>query len=337
MSESNTNPQASFVTSLRTIRVYNAGDETIPGYAIMRFANLGESPGSDGDDFFRQDTNRGEVAWEVQKPDAKACATLEPSNFCFNLQTPIKPKGYGRATVDFPCQVLHNGKDDSLPNGFECGPVPDEWHVLSSDQGGVGFNCLSHDISQAAGSKTSGEHTVWIGLRRERTGGHGQYYGAGVDPGERVELFQGGSTSLQSGMEVIENIVRVDAPGLYLFGWQCCMTSDEDRGTLLRLDTTQWSKATRNSEGNVIENGTETPTIFYGFREQEVEEDQYGNEIRHGTENVACTGFANLDRDEGLSLKNVTSKRISLSGVQFWMILARPFIADKPSGGLHYP
>src|SRR6185369_15596967 len=97
-------------------------------------------------EFFRQHLRGGQVIWDVTKPNKKGAARQDPSEFVFNgpiACEPCGPAAYGECTDDLPAQVLHNGTNDSLPNGTPCGPTPDQWDVLS---GGTAWHCISHDI-----------------------------------------------------------------------------------------------------------------------------------------------------------------------------------------------
>ncbi len=100
----------------------------------------------------------------------------------------------------------------------------------------------------------------------------------------------------------------------------------------------RWTKRDLDGDGEPIGEGTESATNFSGAREQEVEQDGYADDIYQGAENVACTGALNLDYDEGISIKNVSSHTLSTNDFQFWLTRVGSYIREKTTGGgLVYP
>lgn len=127
--------------------------KTIPGHAIV-YLDV-----TQGNDFFSQEAQDDGVVFRGKQCDSVGEASQDPALFVVNGPTPIPPGQIGRCNQDWPAQVIHDGSDDRLPNGFTCGPRADTWEIYST---GNAFTCLSHDACQAVNNRPKGIHTVWI-------------------------------------------------------------------------------------------------------------------------------------------------------------------------------
>lgn len=154
---------------------FNTTDEDIPPFACMQLRRpeqFSESQIASGTPsrIFTQHLRRDQVMWDVAKCNDDGESRQDPSEFVFNGRFVIPSLRPGLCTQDLPCQALHNGDGDSLPNFTECGPVKDQWYLKS---GRSAFSCMSHDISNAAG--TGRMHTIWINRGGKIIDGQGRF------------------------------------------------------------------------------------------------------------------------------------------------------------------
>lgn len=150
---------------IRWFSVVNRGTKTIPGFGIC------STKLDDGDNFVTQEDVEGQVVWRVYPcGETTAAALQDPTMLWVNGPTPIPPGGFGKASQDWPLQVLHNGKEDALPNGYDCGPpwpeLTDPKDAFAVWSGGNAFVCLGHDATLAGGKGSL--HTIWIAPNTRR-------------------------------------------------------------------------------------------------------------------------------------------------------------------------
>jgi hypothetical protein len=140
---------------------YNGTYGAIPAFALMQIVHSDYAPV-----YWGQSVRDGQVIVKVQKPDDEAEKAQDPAMLCVNGPTPIPPNGYGMCTQDWPAAVLHDGGEDRLPNGFNCGPKSGSWFVWST---GWAFTCQSHDAAVNPILGEESKHLVWISPGSVRT------------------------------------------------------------------------------------------------------------------------------------------------------------------------
>lgn len=309
----------SYEQRIRWESFVNASGEDIPPFAVMQLQKKQgariDSPGSgsssdEADDFFCQFDREGKVVWSVIKCNEEGASRQDPAQFMFNGNKWVKAGTIGRGTFDLPTQVLHNGANDSLPNGKRCGPAEGVWWVLSS---GSAFTCRSHDATEAAGNGSV--HTVWLEAGSSRDSFHGvasgQPFGA-VEAGEVVPIGSG-TLGLEEGVLAGDRGLVVRHAGLYLFGFHGMLSSSEaPRGEVLQLALRKVvsSESTESSEA----------TGWIGMRRNEVEEDEYGNDIAFSAEHVSVTGIINLERLDEIFVRNDSGYAVSVANFKFWLL-----------------
>lgn len=299
----------------------NTSKETVPPYGLLAL--------EDGDTGFLGNTKRGEQSvWLLKKPDEAAYADQDPARLFVNGPTPVPAGGYGVCTQDWPAQVLHNGAEDGLPNGYACGPKPDSWFVWS---GGRAFTCVTHDRTWPVG--VGPYHTVWISSVRAdaattlmATVGRGTTYT--VESGKIVpsnEVHDSLLLQFTKGDEAGKWVVSF--PGIYLFGFQATIWSDSAaRGSVLSLSlavndtSTDW-KAQRVQDIEVVD----------------YEDDAYNpTELLTTQENVAATGLIKLEEDDVVSVLNTSAYTLRVARFGFWLFRAGAEPRQYAAGGLDY-
>ncbi len=140
----------------RWFQVFNTTPWTIPGYAVMKYGIHGES-------LFEVDPyvlNENHQAISVMRPDDDSQANQDWTLHCINSPIPIPPAklgggGYGWATIDFPARVLH-GKYDRTFCGDVSGIVSGSW-ILS-----YAFDAY-RSLGHAPGSPfDTDEDCIWV-------------------------------------------------------------------------------------------------------------------------------------------------------------------------------
>lgn len=315
---------------------------TIPGFALMML-NV-----ADRDRYFTQDREDGAVVFRVYRPDAEAQARQDPAMLIVNGPTPIPPGKDGKGTQDWPAQVLHNGAEDSLPNGVPCGPIADSFYVWS---GLSAFTCQSHDICRAAPGKENGIHTVWISPGRPNLTPLSILIGGeNVEADAQVGLEQPSSVQLGHESSVPRAIVDtwIRAAGYYLVSVSATLSSTEaDEGDVLRLRVFYRTKSIADGDGSW------TATYLTGHRKQEVDRDvltesPLTQSTFYTAENVAFSGTILLPGtlfglDSGgypkwveLGLFNKSLSTITVADAIFSVVsLGSAF--DTTEGTLKYP
>jgi hypothetical protein len=312
---------------LRVARFYNETNQTIPSFALMQLKRPLNRPSNpsiydpdaEEDEFFCQEQLNEDVVWSASICDEEAAARQNPAQFAFNLEKPIPRRQTGEGTFDTPAQVLHNGDSDSLPNWRACGPVAGRWWVLS---GGSAFTCISHDACQVVGSRSV--HTVWVRPNSRNSAANLKAQGSSVSADAYVPLHEIES----SGIDIEDPWAIVRRSGMFQFGFAAKVSStDAPRGTDLLLQI--WKRSG--------ETGAINSTIWWGDRDQDIEEDQYGAQILYTGENVAFTGWENLNRNDALAIRNLSGVHLTLTRSSFWMLQTAVFReAASQSGGLSF-
>ncbi len=297
----------------RWLSVVNRSDEQIPGFALLRLDRIINT-------HISQELLDGQAVYKVYKPDSDSEAMQNPAMLLVNGPTPIPPGKYGKATQDWPATVLHDGKEDGLPNGFPCGPKADSWYVWS---GGAAFTAQTHDIARPVTAPADGVHTVWIGLGNGKnqgsqigvTGG-----GTGVAVNDFIPLF---GTQIADGAEINSggDGVKITKAGIWFVSASATLSSTTaPRGSHLRMSlykNTTW-------------------TGFLGYRLQDIEEGEYGDEELTTAENVCFPAILDLEVDDELKLKNDGGYETDYgSAILVAHKLSSPF--ETSSGTLTYP
>ncbi len=332
-----------YFQGLRRFSGYNTTNEDIPPFAIMQLKKpegfkaaladrkqpqkfAAEDP---EDEFFCHHARGGDVIWDLGICDSAGAARQNAAQFVFNGPTSIPRHDYGPFTVVLPCQVLHDGRNDSLPNWAKCGPAAGKWWVLST---GSAFTTICHDVHSPPGK--GGVHTIWIGPGRG--GGQG---------GNRARFDIGSATlaagaylplptsSIQKADRVeIDNdgfTIRATEAGDYSFSFQATvrsLTADRGEPLLLRLYTLG------SSTGD-----TPAATFWCGERLQDIELDGYGTPVLWTAENVAFSGDQELTAGAGLRIRNDSAASVILSRCSMAIRRSGLLAEGGSETGLVYP
>lgn len=266
---------------IRWFTVRNCGTTTIPGFGLC------STKLSDVTDFECQQDVEGQIVWRIYPCTETECYTLQdPTQLWVNGPTAIEPGKYGKASQDWPLQVLHNGKKDQLANGYECGPAHplqvearDHAAVWSS---GNALICQSHDATLAANNQ--GLHTVWVAPNTRRAlpvVGFATFYGT----------YQKAPAALNFGSPVL----GIDIAETYFTARFKTLLWVAFSGTLTSADATEGSPLTIRAYVD------DEPTDLYAYRSMEIDSD-YPSTTYRTNENVATSGLLLLEKDQRCKL-----------------------------------
>lgn len=324
----------------RWVPARNIGTETIPGWAIVMI-----DP-SEGADFMSAETVEQQLTWRVRQCNDEGESLGDPGLFAFNGPTPIRPGTIGKVTQDTPAQVLHNGSEDGLPNGFLCGPRSGKWSIVS---GGGSFVSITHDPTWPDQSTRAGLHTIWVGLAGRKSPASGSVIGTGtVDVQERIPFGERGFEVEGAGGAVLgfntdaltdqSYGLFLDRPGVWWVQFSATISSvDADDGEELRirafLDGTQ--TYLKGSRTHVITTGAGILTDSGG---DTISSNYFGGSPIYSAENVAFGGplyvspRTTAPTYRELDIRNVSSSAIVVTDAilsAFWLGLER----IPPRGG----
>lgn len=266
---------------IRWFTVKNCGTRTIPGFGLC------STKLSDVSDFECQEDVEGQIVWRIWSCTETECYTLQdPSMLWVNGPTAIEPGKYGKASQDWPLQVLHNGKSDQLANGYECGPAT-PLQIASRDHAAVwssgnAFICQSHDATLAADNQ--GLHTVWISPNTRRAlpvVGFATFAGTYRETAAELSF---GSPSL--GFDVGGDSFTARFKLLLWVAFS---------GTLTSADATEGSPLSLRIDVD------DEPTDLYAYRSFEIDTD-YPSTTYRTNENVATAGLLQLDKGQKVKL-----------------------------------
>lgn len=320
----------------RPAAFFNTTAETAPPYACMqkrRAKSFSESSPATNtqaeNQYFCQHLRGGQHIWDITKCNEDGQARQDPSEFMFNGPVPCPSLRYGEGTEDYPCQVLHDGTNDSLPNRRTCGPVANRWWVLS---GGSAWSCVSHDVLAAAGENFV--HTVWIRpATRQALSAHGRSQISGTYSSGAYITFGTESlvTAFGAGGEDSEWLKTLRS-GMYWFSFHAKVTS-ATAPRAAPLSVTLYKALI--AEGETVP-GSPVTTGYIGERDQDIERDNYGTEFQKTAENVAFSGIENLKKGELLRLRNTSAHSIVLTSGMFSIMNVGQYFNLSGDGGYNF-
>jgi len=333
---------------LRTFSCRNKESHKVPPYGIMQI--------DDTDPYFGMEAfNGNEPVLLVKRPDEQAL-NQDPSKYVFNLRTEIGGysssggSDYGRCTVDFPCQALHDDRSQAgsggLPNGAACGPTPDRWTLFAQredDQTGsskAAFRCISHDPTDQ-GFKYGQMHRIWVSLNTKLPASWLSRI-PGSTSANYQELFplpDDNAKGVFPGLEydASQRLFNCITGGTYQFGFQGTMTSSTaDAGVMLAMSlvkrtppsftwlNTGWEAKRKQFKDYVRDYDSSTVS---------------GGGISAGTdivksiasENVACSGIIQLQPKDQIALQNTGSTAAELIAMSIWFYRIAPYVAPITS------
>ncbi len=305
----------------RWIRVRNTTDEIIPPYACMELTPVIKN--GTANHFFCAEESQGHIVYTITKPTSEGAASQDSTRFVFNGPNRIEKKGRGRATVDFPCQALHDGTSNEIYNYDSCGPQEDSWCLWSS---GWAYRAVTHCPANGYEDRTRGQrvHTMWVTLGQKRTNARvtARINGQSIGPNE-IFTPLGSNVLEQVGFDYEPSVspsvailgFRPQVKARYIFGCQATIYASPSvaRGTLLGMRAYVYDEGTQQ----------EDETLFSGHRYHDLESIGTGEVIATTAENVAFGGSLTLDTDQQIRIRNYSTETIIVEQWQFWIELLR--------------
>lgn len=326
----------SWASTQLPIAAYNCSEEDAPPFACMQLkrpktfkrnaTGTSATKLNDAENvFFGHEKIGNQVVWLVCKPDKTGCTLQNPSRFVFAGVQGLKKHSFGTVYQGYPARTLHDGNLNRLVSWQNCGPVEDEWFVLSGANN-TAFVCMSHDITSPVGQGVV--HTIWIAPNYgPRTVAAGLSLSSNpVIAGKFIQT----PTSVLSPFSILDQndgsgntlyeTVIVPIDGQYRITWNATVWSDTaTRGDLLTV--TAYRYATKDK--SVV------ATSINGTRAQEIEQDTDASSpvfanVR-GKENVAFNGIlTNLLQGDGVKFKNESGSTINLLSAAMTIELLAP-------------
>lgn len=315
--------------SIRWQPCRNIGGIDIPPFAALVVGEHGKAV-RNAKDKTAALTRFGMPYLPVRRATAADLAGKDTALIVFAGRKIIRKDASGNVTCDFPTRVIFDAGDygsksytdfltsNTLDRGDECGPKANSFY-FSKD--GRGFTCLGHCEDQATGlSFVDGvvpkeKETIFV---RERFGSEAKYLSDARVLADPVAVAADGTflaaepdaggkfAGSQSGFTVNTSTKRYTADegsaGRYqahLAATICGVGGDVGipatvpRGAALLIAVSLYSSA-----------GVEKQR-YTGFRENDIETDQYGNNIQLTKENVAVPGLFDVAEGDYFQLRNV--------------------------------
>lgn len=264
----------------------------------------------------------------VGLPSARGAARQIPTDFVFNGPEVLKAKKPGRCTEDWPARCLHlvedtlsykvhGGGTDTFPGtaeigvtqDYRVGPKANSWLLWNS---GTAFMWLGADAALVDAFGDNFEVGIirpasWqqhIGAQfvaptqspeADRAIGQDPSYPWAVSttfPYTTVLEYNYGGTAATSGIKFLLG-------GIYEFHFHCTLNSS----------------TAPQASALTLKAFLDNTVLSYGYRVQQIEIDNYGNEVGRTTENVAFSGTLFALENQILNVRNMSAYTVNCSAI----------------------